>query len=78
MGKQYINNVMNLKWVTLKKLGQRIYGSVILAVGFAGLIEFQPLIVLEMFDKEHASVGVGIVMGFIGLSAISGFRFSSK
>ena len=30
-----------------------------LTVEFAGLIGFQPLIVLEMFDKEHASLGVG-------------------
>ena len=51
---------------------------IVLAVGFACLIGFQPLIVLEMFDKEHASLGVGIVMGFSGLSAISGFGISSK
>ena len=51
---------------------------IVLTVEFAGFIGFQPLIVLEMFDKEHASVGVGIVMGFSGLSAISGFGISSK
>ena len=44
---------------------------IVLAVGFACLIGFQPLIVLEMFDKEHASLVVGIAMGFSGLSAIS-------
>ena len=62
MSRQYINNVINLKGVTIEN---EIRG-------------FQPQIVLEMFDKEHASLGVGIVMGFSGLSAISGFRFSSK
>ena len=57
---------------------QKCMVRIVLAVGFACLIGFQPLIVLEMFDKEHASVGVGIVMGFSGLSAISGFGISSK
>ena len=57
---------------------QKCMVRIVLAVGIACLIGFQPLIVLEMFDKEHASVGVGIVMGFSGLSAISGFGISSK
>ena len=52
--------------------------QIVLTVEFAGFIGFQSLIVLEMFDKEHASLGVGIIMGFSGLSAISGFGFSSK
>ena len=43
MGRQYINNVMDLKRVTLKN-----------SIG-----GFQPQIVLEMFEKEHTSVDVG-------------------
>ena len=48
------------------------------AVGFSCLMSFTPLIVLEMFDKEHASVGVGLVLGFSGFSTISGYGLSSK
>ena len=51
---------------------------IVLAVGLFDFIGFQPLIVLEMFDKEHASVGEGIVMELSGLSAFFGPRFSSK
>ena len=57
---------------------QKCMVRIVLAVGFACLIGFQPLIVLEMFDKEHASVGVGLVLGFSGFATISGYGLSSK
>ena len=59
MGRQHINNVMNLKRVTLKNQISGYMVKIVLTVEFAGLIGFQPLTVLEMFDKEHASLGVG-------------------
>ena len=47
-------------------------------VGFSCLMSFTPLIILEMFDKEHASVGVGLVLGFSGFATISSYGLSSK
>ena len=48
--------------------------QIVSTVEFAGLIGFQPLIVLEMFDKEHVSLGVGSL--FLDLDIQVKFAFN--